>query len=196
MVAFDESAKNVRITGHGRTFWLWQDQIIAFVNRFTHQTPTPISEAVDIQPINHIRPMGIATGRAITRGEITMEIIEPYEGRVWDVLRASAAEPFFTEKNGDRVEDLADIFHYFQANHSTVSPRLVRIIRPPTSDPYSEEYHGIQILDVQGGEDTGVDGMINPLQIRVGYTRSSRPGPAVPATANDRELRHINSKVY
>lgn len=192
---------NPRIVGHGRTFWLWDNNIITWANRVSHTPPSPLGQAVDIHPLNYVRPAVIAAPRAITRGEITLDLIEPYGGRAWKFLRKPTGEFFPTQ-----ATDLADIFHFFQYNYINSdgfsSLTLKKITRPPGSGKaFVDEFKNVQILNIQDGEEATADAMINITQVTVGYTERSFNPPDETykdggIVANEDVGKIINSKIY
>ena len=155
----------VRITGHAYTLWIWGETPIAYATNVTHTSPQPLAQAVDIQPLNYVRPVEIATGRAITRGELSMTVVELYGYKPWQHLGSSFA--------GTLVQDLADVFHKMQREYTEWGSdpiRLARIIRPPGGGVYVEKYYNIRILDVREDENVTTDSLQNQLQVTVGYT--------------------------
>lgn len=161
----------VRITGHAYTLWIWGNSPIAYCTNVTHTSPQPLAQAVDIQPLNYVRPAEIATGRAITRGEMTMTVIELYGHEPWDHLGGSF--------QSEDLQDLADIFHKVQRDlteHGNSPITLVRVIRPPGGGVYIEKYYGVRILDIRQDENTTTDSLQNQLTITVGYTYKRRRG--------------------
>jgi hypothetical protein len=161
----------VRITGHAYTLWLWGENPIAYAVNVSHTSPQPLAQAVDIQPLNYVRPAEIATGRAITRGELTMTVIELYGHKPWEHLGGS-----FTS---DNIQDLADVFHKVQRDlteHSSSPIRLARVIRPPGGGVWVEKYYNVRILDIREDENVTTDALQNQLTITVGYTHKRRQG--------------------
>lgn len=163
----------VRVTGHAYTLWIWGGNPIAYATNVTHTSPQPLAQAADVTPLNYIRPAEIVTGRAIGRGEITMTVTELYGHKPWNHLGGSF--------NGNDIRDLADVFHKFQREYTEHTPenaiRFVRVIRPPGSGVYIEQYHNIRILDIREDETDTPDSLVNSLTISIGYTHKDNRTP-------------------
>ena len=169
-----------RILGSAYTIWMWGGQAIAFCTEVTHRSPQPITQAVDIHPLNYIRPAEIVVPRAITHGEIELGITELYTARVWEVLGGSF---------GDDQQDLADVLH--KQNRAYANPTgagnytFVRVVRHPGTNNFTEafQYLGARIVDIREDETDRADAMQNVMRVTVWYTKKAKIG--APNTTGD-----------
>jgi hypothetical protein len=194
-MSLDRPDSQARVVGHGYSLWLWNEVPVAYASNIQHRSPQALSPAVDIQPLNHIRPKEILTGRAIGRGEITMTVTELYGQRAWSHLTGTFGEGY------DQFNDLADVFHNFRRFHTEFTPagtpRFIKIIRAPASNGVqAEEYMNIRILDVREDESASVDAMNNELQITIGYTHKINRGNPLTGNGAEGTVGKINSKIY
>lgn len=155
----------VRVLGHAYTVWTWGGNPIAYCTNVQHSSPQPLAQSVDVQPLNYVRPAEIVTGRAITGGDITMQVTELYMNSLWHHLGNSFGA------NGD-FHDLASIFHKVQRDlteHGNTPIKLLRIVRPPGKPAYHTQYYGVRITDIREDENTTVDATVNSLSMSVRY---------------------------
>ena len=149
-----------------------------------HKSPSPVAQAMPIHPLNYIRPAEIVTPRAITYGEITLNVVETYGNKAWDYLAT-----LFPASNWGSIgktngpNDLADIFNYMaeylsgsgQIGDSNSQIALQRLIRTPGTNGlwYVTDYHGVKIVDIREDEDATTGAMQNNLTISCWYTHKT-----------------------
>jgi hypothetical protein len=160
-----------RVTGHAYSLWLWGSDPVAYATNVTHTSPNPVAQAVDVQPLNYVRPAEIATGRAIGSGQISMTVVELYGHTPWQHLGGSF--------QSTDIQDLADVFHKVQRDltefgNSPIS--FVRVIRPPAGGVYVQKYYNIRITDIREDENVTTDSIINQLAITIRYTHKRTRG--------------------
>lgn len=169
-----------RILGSSYTVWTIQDKPIVWCVSVQHQSPRLVADAVPIQPLNYLRPAEIAVPRAISAGEIVMNVIETYGNKPWDYLNNLFPTANSYGKNGGApFSDLADVMHYMQDQLTDQDAQsninLYRIIRTPgsngTQQPwYVTEFTGVRITDIRENETATTNAMQNNLEITCMYT--------------------------
>lgn len=186
----------VRQTGSAFTAWAFigaasQQSTFILCQEVAHRSPQPIAPAVEVHPLNYLRPTEIIVPRAISHGEITLTIMESFDKSIYNQLGLKLP----TSGNG-RVNDLADLFNWMMTHPDAVGEdgskiKLVRVIRDPNPAGgfRTKEFLGARIVDVREDETTRVDSTINPLQVTVWYTKlvdtSTQPTTADDADAYD-----------
>lgn len=165
-----------RITGGGQSA---PNKILALCQEVSHRSPQPVAGAVEVHPLNYLRPTEIIVPRAITHGEITMTVLETYDKNIWGTLREVFGEASFPST----IKDLADFFTWMMTNSSvnnaigsTIS--LQRIIRDPRSSVWrTKTFSNARIVDVRDDESATVDSLVNPLTMTVWYTKLDEAYP-------------------
>lgn len=164
-----KNRRKFRVGGSGFTAFLWDGKPIAFANSVTHNSPMPVSRAVEIQPLDSRYPLQIITPGAITGGSFQIQLFEMYNQNIWDD---------FVKTTG--LVDLSEIFLDLAARGNPVS--MVRIINPPKvldgkpQEPYGYMYHNCVIMEGAFNETIDVTSMQITKQLTVGYTHSTRVG--------------------
>lgn len=176
-------AYRARQTGSAFTAWTLKDgtgnnRILALCQEVTHRSPQPVTGAVEVHPLNYVRPTEIIVPRAITHGEIMMTVLETYDKNIWGILGE-----VFGGANGvpAGTNDLADFFTWMMTSSSmnnatdgSSSLALQRIVRNPNSDQWRvKTFKNARIVDVRDEESATVDSLVNPLSITVWYTHLS-----------------------
>jgi hypothetical protein len=168
-----------RILGSSYTVWTIEDKPIVWCVSVQHQSPRLVADAVPIQPLNYLRPAEIAVPRAISAGEIVMNVIETYGNKPWDYLNNLFPQANSYGKNGTPYSDLADVMRYMQDQLTDIdaqsSIKLYRIIRTPGSNGaaqpwYVTEFTGVRITDIRENETATTNAMQNNLEITCMYT--------------------------
>lgn len=171
---------NIRARQTGSAFTAWRltgggtnapNTILALCQEVSHRSPQPVAGAVEVHPLNYLRPTEILVPRAITHGEITMTVLETYNKNIWSTLR----DIFPSIPAG--TNDLADLFTWMMTNSavnneigSTIS--LQRIVRDPNSTTWRvKTFEKARIVDVRDDENATVDSLVNPLTMTVWYTK-------------------------
>jgi len=165
-----------RQTGSAFTAWKFSTPAntdgLILCQEVSHRSPTPIAGAVEVHPINYLRPTEIIVPRAIQHGEIVLNIIESFSKSIYDQIGLN----YGTTK----INDLADLFNWMMTSPSAVDRNgskieLIRVIRDVNPDGAfrMKKFEGARIVDVREDETTRVDTTINPLQVVVWYTKLS-----------------------
>lgn len=180
----------VRVGGSGFTLFTFAGQPIAFCEQVAHTSPQPVAPPVAIHPMDEPYPVQVITPAAAGMGSLTLRMYELYDEKVWDRLGASVSgqggAPYSELANQlntsggplNGAVDIVDIFiRIAEKNPGDVN--VVKYIRPPdlggtTGVPYSEQYHGCVITDVQDGEQITVGTMEVVKILTVGYTHITR----------------------
>jgi hypothetical protein len=176
-----------RQTGSALTAWTFgtTGKILALCQEVAHRSPQPVTSAVEVHPLNYVRPTEIIVPRAITHGEIVLTVLETYDKNIWGTIKdVIPGLP-------DGTNDLADLFTYMMTsdsvnNTSTNESTLLlqRIIRDPRSSSWRKKiFNNARIVDVRDEEDVRVDTIVNPLTITVWYTNLTEASPT-DATTN------------
>lgn len=191
------------------TLFTFGGQPITFCQQVQHQSPQPVGQGASaIHPMDEPYSVEIITPAAAGPGQLVLDMIELFgsggaSSKVWDRLGASvgggsASSPFgaTTSANqstnltigGDGVfqnaTDIVDIFvRQAQANPSQLN--IVKYIRPLSAggspQPYTEEYNGCVITNVEDGEtiEVGTLEVIKRITVMYRYvTRNGQPNPA------------------
>lgn len=177
----------VRQTGSAFTAWAFIGDASAqstfiLCQEVAHRSPQPIAPAVEVHPLNYLRPTEIIVPRAISHGEITLTIMESFDKSIYNQLGL---------KYGTTINDLADLFNWMMTSSAATGPdgskiKLVRVIRDPipSNGFRTKEFLGARIVDVREDETTRVDSTINPLQVTVWYTKLVDTNTAPTTTAD------------
>lgn len=181
----------VRQTGSAFTAWAFigdasKQSTFVLCQEVAHRSPQPIAPAVEVHPLNYLRPTEIIVPRAISHGEITLTVMESFDKSIYEQLGL---------KYETSINDLADLFNWMMTNPIATGPagsniKLVRVIRDPTAGFRTKEFLGARIVDVREDETTRVDSTINPLQVTVWYTKMVNTpfSPTTGADADDRDV--------
>jgi hypothetical protein len=169
-----------RQTGSALTAWTFgtSGKILALCQEVAHRSPQPVTSAVEVHPLNYVRPTEIIVPRAITHGEIVLTVLETYDKNIWgtitDVIPNLPAG----------TNDLADLFTYMMTSDSVNNTQgessllLQRIVRDPRSNYWrTKVFNNARIVDVRDEEDVRVDTIVNPLTITVWYTSLTETSP-------------------
>jgi hypothetical protein len=179
----------VRQTGSAFTAWAFigdasEQSTFILCQEVSHRSPQPIAPAVEVHPLNYLRPTEIIVPRAISHGEITLTIMESFDKSIYQQLSLKFGST--------TINDLADLFNWMMTNPTATGDdgskmKLVRVIRDPnpTSGYRTKEFLGARIVDVREDETTRVDSTINPLQVTVWYTKLVDSGSAPVTSADD-----------
>jgi len=173
-------ANRARQTGSAFTAWTLNsrsgNKILALCQEVTHRSPQPVTGAVEVHPLNYVRPTEIIVPRAITHGEITMTVLETYDKNIWGTLR----EVFTALPEG--INDLADFFTWMMTDPTMndaagSSFALQRIVRNPNSTTWRvKTFKNARIVDIRDDESATVDSLVNPLSMTVWYTHLTETG--------------------
>lgn len=161
--------KKFRVGGSGFTAFLWDGQPIGFANSVTHNSPMPVSRAVEIQPLDARYPLQILTPGAVTGGSFQIQLFEMYNQNIWDS---------FVKTTG--LVDLSEIFLDLAARGTPIS--MIRLINPPKvldgkpQEPYGYMYHNCVIMEGAFNETVDVTTMQILKQLTVGYTHTTKVG--------------------
>jgi hypothetical protein len=173
-----------RQTGSAFTAWKFtgpaNSSNFILCQEVSHRSPQPIAAAVEVHPLNYIRPTEIIVPRAISHGEITLTVMESFGKTVFEQLGISY---------GIKITDLGDLFNWLMTNPAAADTsgskiELVRIVRDPVNNYYAKKFIGARIVDVRDDETTRVDSTVNPLQISVWYTKLQDAPELVEAAGN------------
>jgi len=179
----------VRQTGSAFTAWAFigaasQQSTFILCQEVAHRSPQPIAPAVEVHPLNYLRPTEIIVPRAISHGEITLTIMESFDKSIYEQLGLAYGTT--------QINDLADLFNWMMTNPAATGDdgsqiKLVRVIRDPNprSGFTTKEFLGARIVDVREDETTRVDSTINPLQVSVWYTKLVNTSNPPVTTADD-----------
>lgn len=170
-------ALRARQTGSAFTAWTFTDgnnveKVLALCQEVAHRAPQPVTGAVEVHPLNYIRPTEIIVPRAITHGEVTLTVLEQYDKSIFDALKDVLAIPTTTV-----VSDLADLFNWMMTNPSATTAdgskiELQRIIRDPNGTQWRKRtFKNARIVDVRDEEQVRVDTLVNPISLTVWYTQ-------------------------
>lgn len=139
-----------------------------------HRAPQPIAPAVEVHPLNYIRPTEIIVPRAVSHGEITLTVTESFDSTsIFEQIGFNY---------GVTINDLGDLFNWMMTNSNALDKTkpgasklsLVRVIRDIGGNGFkARQFEGARIVDVRDDETTRVDTTVNPLQITVWYTKLS-----------------------
>jgi hypothetical protein len=179
-------ANRARQTGSAFTAWTIStgsrggsgvtSKILALCQEVSHRSPQPVTGAVEVHPLNYLRPTEIIVPRAITHGEITLTVLETFDKSIWGTLK----EVFETNDNRATlagIKDLADFFTWMMTDASMNSDAgsalsLQRVVRNPNSDTWRvKTFENARIIDVRDDESVTVDSLVNPLTMTVWYTK-------------------------
>jgi hypothetical protein len=173
-------ANRARQTGSAFTAWTLKsgtsNKILALCQEVTHRSPQPVTGAVEVHPLNYVRPTEIIVPRAITHGEITMTVLETFDKNIWGTLR----EVFTTLPEG--INDLADFFTWMMTDAAVndsggSSLWLQRIVRNPNSTTWRvKTFKNARVVDIRDDESATVDSLVNPLSMTVWYTHLIEEG--------------------
>jgi len=182
----------VRQTGSAFTAWAFigsasKQSTFILCQEVAHRSPQPIAPAVEVHPLNYLRPTEVIVPRAISHGEITLTIMESFDKTIYDQLGLAFGNT--------KINDLADLFNWMMTNPSATGDdgsqiKLVRVIRDPNPNAgfRTKEFLGARIVDVREDETTRVDSTINPLQVSVWYTKLINTSTAPVTPADDPDL--------
>ena len=170
-------ALRARQTGSAFTAWTFTDgnnveRVLALCQEVAHRAPQPVTGAVEVHPLNYIRPTEIIVPRAITHGEVTLTVLEQYDKSIFDALKDVLAIPTTTV-----VSDLADLFNWMMTNQAATTAdgsriELQRIIRDPNGTQWRKRtFKNARIVDVRDEEQVRVDTLVNPISLTVWYTQ-------------------------
>lgn len=167
-----------RQTGSAFTAWSFSgpsaNKSMILCQEVSHRAPQPIAPAVEVHPLNYIRPTEIVVPRAVSHGEITLTIMEAFN-------KTSIFEQLGLDY-GITINDLGDLFNWMMTNSKALDPNevggskltLLRVIRDVGGTGFrARQFQGARIVDVRDDETTRVDSTLNPLQITVWYTKLS-----------------------
>lgn len=199
----------VRVAGSGFTIFTFGGQPVAFAQQVQHISPQPVGQGASaVHPMDEPYPVEIITPAAAGMGQLTLNLFELFgqngtASKVWDRLGASLggsslSSPFGSTTNtnsstnlsigGDGVfqnaTDIVDIFlRQAKANPSQLN--VVKYIRPASAGgsptPYTEEYNGCVITNVEDGEQIEVGTLEIIKRVSVAYRYVTRNGQANPA---------------
>lgn len=179
----------VRQTGSAFTAWAFigaasQQSTFILCQEVAHRSPQPIAPAVEVHPLNYLRPTEIIVPRAISHGEITLTIMESFDKSIYEQLGLAYGTT--------QINDLADLFNWMMTNPAATGDdgsqiKLVRVIRDPNPNSgfRTKEFLGARVVDVREDETTRVDSTINPLQVSVWYTKLVNTSNPPVTTADD-----------
>lgn len=185
----------IRIVGSSFTAWTVEGSPIAYCIEVSHRSPQTVAPAVEVHPLNYIRPVEILVPRAITHGEIVLSVVETYEDRIWS--------HFGNNIFANNLEDLADVINYQIHNHTTADGgstlELQRIIRVPANQGSGMKqqvwsFEGVRVVDARVDETARTETMQNTLQMTVWYTGMRLSGVA--SVGADTANGHIADKSY
>jgi len=174
-------ANRARQTGSAFTAWTIStgtetSKILALCQEVTHRSPQPVTGAVEVHPLNYLRPTEVIVPRAITHGEITLTVLETFDKNIWGTLKEIFA-PDATNTSFGNINDLADFFTWMMTDASMNDAagsrlRLQRIVRNPNSTTWRvKTFENARIIDVRDDESVTVDSLVNPLTMTVWYTK-------------------------
>lgn len=165
----------------------------------SHRAPQPIAPAVEVHPLNYIRPTEIVVPRAVSHGEITLTIMEAFnKNSIFEQIGLTYKVT---------INDLGDLFNWMMTNSAAINPdspggsqlSLIRVIRDVGGSGFrARQFEGARIVDVRDDETTRVDSTLNPLQVTVWYTKltplnySETPVPESTATGTPDALWGTN----
>lgn len=185
----------IRVVGSAFTIWKVKNRPVLYCLEVSHRSPQPISAAVEVHPLNYIRPVEILTPRAITHGEIVMQVVETYGNRIWSLFGAdqNGNDGYFSNPN---LQDLADVLNTQLMTHTDGNGqsalKLSRIIKNPNGSWKSIDFEGVRVVDIREDETTRTETLQNNLQITCWYTRM---GAAVDVSGSDVRDGHIEDSL-
>lgn len=163
--------RRARVGGSGYTTFYWDgtgsNKLIAFARNVEHVSPAPVGPgAVPIHPLGEQHPIEIITPTATSSGQITLELYELYNKKVWDELSIIAGS-----------NDLTEIFKAVAATKNDI--KMYKIINPPRGAGNNDKkrtdvYHGCVITNVADGEAIEVGTMEILKRVTIGYTHMKR----------------------
>lgn len=179
----------VRVLGSGYTVWKINNRPILYCIEVSHRSPQTVAGATEIHPLNYLRPVEILVPRAITHGEIVMNVVETYNNKIWDAFVDTDGNPLFNKVNAggtgpnktdNKAMDLADIINemasFLTSSTGQSLITLSRLVKTPwNSDTNSvlwtqTDYKGVRITDIREDETSRTEALQNQLQITVWYT--------------------------
>jgi hypothetical protein len=161
------SANPIRplVGGAGVTTMKWGKDVIGFCNGVTVTYPKAITQEVEVQPLDAVRPLEIVTSKAITGGTIALTLTTLYNQQIWDRFSELA-----------QSNDLADIFAAIQTNYYAAgkNPLTVeRLINPNIANatPYTESFQNCVVSEVSDGFNITPMTMLIDRTLTVRFTR-------------------------
>lgn len=200
----------VRVVGSGYTVWKINNRPILYCIEVSHRSPQTVAQAAEIHPLNYLRPVEILVPRAITHGEIVMNVVETYGKKIWDSFVGDDGNPLFNRQgpggtgpnlSSNKATDLADIVNEM-SSHLTKSDgqsliSLQRLVKTawssdtPTVNWILTTYHGVRITDIREDETARTETLQNNLQITVWYTSKTDEEFAVNVQTDDNAAGHL-----
>lgn len=203
-------ANRVRVVGSGYTVWKINNRPILYCIEVSHRSPQTVGQATEIHPLNYIRPVEILVPRAISHGEIVMNVVETYNSKIWDSFVGDDGNPLFNRQNAGgtgpmlssgKATDLADIVNEM-ATHLTKSDgssliNLQRLVKTsyssdtPVVNWVLTTYHGVRITDIREDETGRTEALQNNLQITAWYTSKTDEEFQVNSQTDDNASGHL-----
>ena len=147
---------NTRYVG-GNTVMYQNGKEIAWLQSMTDTPPTPVGEAVVVQPHNARRPVEIVTANAVGAGTITLTLIETWDKEAWQHL--------------DRYASSRDILDVFEANKAQGELQLKKLIKTPSGKMRGKIYSGCVVTRIDEGETVNIrSGVKDNVTVTVQYT--------------------------
>lgn len=173
-MAFDYKTRpKFRQGGSGFTAFQWDGQTIAFARGVSHNSPRPVADPVPIQPLDARYPLQILTPAALGPGQLTVELFEMYNAKVWDRIME------ITTKSNTTYNDLVQIFITLAALNRPIN--CIKVINPPTLNGqkpkvYGDMYHNCVITDIRDDEQINIGTMEIAKNMTIAYTHMTRIG--------------------
>lgn len=148
-----------RITGSGYTSLVFQGRALIFLQDFQDQSPRPVSDSKDIQPLDWEHPAEIVLPKAMKSGTLTFSLTEMWDKKAWERL------PGFSG-----AKTLLDVF---KVQNSLGAITAQKIIRSSTGVTRTRVYHNLTIVDVDDNETITIGGLDVARKITCKYTHAT-----------------------
>lgn len=149
----------VRIGGSGFTTMLWQGQRLAYLQTMQDQPPTPVAQAVAVQPIDEPVPLEIVTAMAVGVGTLRVSFYELWDAPVWAKLPG--------------LEGTSNLLEVLKRQIQLGTITLQKVIKSPTGIMRARVFHNCVVVDIDEGESVNIGTMVLPKTLTVQYCYST-----------------------
>lgn len=158
-----------RVGGQGFTTFVWQGNVIGFAQQVSYESPTPVAPATPIHPMDKQYAVEILLPQAANPGTIRLELIEPFNAKVWDRLKL--------------LKNANDIVEVFQRIAQADEIQVTKTIYPADKkgSPQIEIFHNVVVSNILDGETIEVGTMQIIKQMELMYTHVSTFGRKTPS---------------
>ena len=149
----------VRIGGSGFTTMLWQGQRLAYLQTMQDTPPTPVAQAMAVQPIDEPVPLEIVTAMAVGVGTLRVSFYELWNAPVWALLPGLQG-----------TNNLLEVLKR-QIQLGTIT--MQKVIKSPTGQMRARVFHNCVVTDIDEGENVNIGTMVLPKTLTVQYCYST-----------------------